>query len=547
MPIAIAKMHTQGGKFRLAPVACALVALCSALIVHGVDTEFTSTDESVTMDVNEDGDAADLTDDMAHKEPEVPPLPGAGGVGPAGSEMLHSGSSVERLLADPWKGNPIQIEPTEHGNFIRGHENALVLLSGRRCHLCKRINREFVRAEWLGRSTELPVAMAVVNVESPEGTELLKRLNVGALPVMFLNMNHGKERIFIDEWWAAEPLIADVQLKLGLLNIIEPIRRLEDREDVPGWLFDRGNDQGTFETAAVVFIPNPEPHSDAVDAANMKCREEFTEAARSISQDEQTSFHNRPRFAQVTSRDVVASFGLPLDEPSIVVYKDFDDGKAIFGRKCVGDPNAVHEFIMAESTPRAVIVHHGNIKDHLSRKTNVVHVFVPAQTLDDGRTLQPVLKTLGDVSRRLEEAKLADRGEFMFFLSNGHQYRGWLSDYGLTEDELPAVGVDMITRERRYAIPTLSTARHIEAITAENVTQAEVEEARAAMATPDPTTGLMPEQPIVKDAAVTIDADELAKSVASVLDRKLKAFKHYGKKAPKKKATAKKAPKQARK
>jgi hypothetical protein len=497
------------------------------------------------MDVNaagEAGKASQFATEGSGKEAETAPLPGAGEDGSDGPGDLQEGADATSAFDDPWKSNPIQIEATGHGDFVRAHENALVLLSGKRCHLCKRINREFMRAEKLARATRLPLALAIVNVENPEGTELMKRLNVGGLPVMFLNTNHGKERVFIDEWWAAEPLIADVQLKLGMLEVVEPVRQLGDEESLPGWLFARGNDQGTFDTAAILFTPEQESHDAAASAANTQCLEQFNEAARSIVHDGDIAFRNRPRFARVTSRDAMSSFGLPLDAPSIVVYKDFDDGKAIFRGTCTGSPDQVRDFVMAESTPRAMIVHHGNIKNQLSRHTNVVHVFVPAQTLDDGRAWQPILQTLGEVSRKLEEDNVAKRGEFMFFLSNGHQYRGWLKDYGLTEDELPAVGIDMTSRERRYAIPKLTGARHIKAITAENVTQEQVEEAQKAMATPDPMTGLMPEEPIVTDAAVVVSGEELAQAVVSVLDRKLEPFKHYGKKASKKTTGTKQHP-----
>lgn len=526
---------------RLALLALTLLAValfCDVASAQPEDGEAPASGEHGDEVVREEEDQAPEGADAT-----PPPEPVGIGHGPDGSSDIHAASEVHLVHERLDEGAPEELKPDGFDGFVRENAASVVLLTGDRCHLCKRINKEFKRAEWLARGVELQVRFGKVDAETTEGTELLKRLNVGALPAMFLYRDHGKQSIYIEEWWAAEPLVADIQLKMEhFADVIEPVRELDTVEDAPSFLFDRANDQGTFTTTAVIFLPHTEVPEKALEAKMIGCNEDFANAARDLAHDEATAFRNRPRFARVFRPEIVTAFGLPLREPSVVVYKDFDEGKAVFAGECGGDsdPAGITEFIRAESTPRAVVVNHGNIRDHLARKTGIIHVFVPSQTLDDPRTSAPVLEQLQELMKRLETGGMVERAEFIAFLSNGHQYRSWLKDYGLPLGTLPAVGIDIPERKRRFALPRLASAKDD---IAENTTM------QADDAKPDPETGLLPDLPFAPDSQVELDLDEIARGLEDVLERRVAATVVYGKKkrGSKKDAAAKKRKKPAKK
>jgi thioredoxin-related protein len=477
-------------------------------------------EDDASEDVSE-GEEGEATMAAPEREAEkMAPLPRSDGTAPEGAhpEMGNMEHHEE-------EGVPEILASSEHGQFIRQNENALVLLTSPKCYLCRRTEREFARAVSLANRLSVPVKFGKVEIKSEEDEELLRRLNVGGLPVMFLNTGKGKNRDFIDDWWSAEALVSNVQQLLNQVPIV-PVRALDDADEAPFWLFDRGNDQGSFQTTAVLFTPQLVVHNPAMFQVMEACRNAFEFSARAITHDSKIAFANKPRFAHVHSHEVTEMFGYPLDAPSIVVYKDFDEGKAVFKHSCQEDPAEVETFILAEATPRVVIVNHGNLKAHRSRGTNVAHVFVPEATLDDPRAFKPLLDKLGNVSRALEQEGVFDRGELMFFLSNGHQYWSWMGDYGLQKDVLPSVGVDIVDRFRRYALPKLSTSRTIAARTVDDT----VPEPDA-MPTPDPQTALLPEIPIHPDAVVDLDVDELIEGLRKIADRKVKASVVYKKPA----------------
>lgn len=453
-----------------------------------------------------------------------PPPPGPDGTGPPGSADVQVNGEIAALHAAPWQGDVVDVAPSDHGAFVRNNDNTLILLTGKGCHLCKRIEREFSRAEWLARTVELPVKFAQVETNSDEGTALLKLLNVGALPVMFLNSNKGKQHEFIDEWWSAEPLVADVQRRLGQPQVLPPVRELEDVSELGRWLFDRANDQGVFATTAVAFMPHGGRHIPALHAENEACAAVFDNAALNVAFDTSVAFRSRPRFARVTHFDVVKAFGMPVDRPSLVVYKDFDEGKAIFNGTCGAAVEDTIEFIKSEATPRVVVANHGNIRDHMSHGTGVIHVFVPDQSLDDPRVAKSILTKMQKLMRSLEADKVVERGEFTLFVSNGHQYHNWATDYGLTKYELPAVGMDVVSRFSRYSLPKLSTASAVEPHTAPEVPEDEQD-----APTPDPVTGLLPEIPILPEALIELDLDEISRGIAAVLNREQEPTVVYAK------------------
>ncbi|KAA0151763.1 hypothetical protein FNF27_07090 [Cafeteria roenbergensis] len=453
-----------------------------------------------------------------------PPPPGPDGTGPPGSADVQVNGEIAALHAAPWQGDVAHVAPSDHGAFVRNNENTLVLLTGKGCHLCKRIEREFSRADWLARTVELPVKFAQVETNSEEGTALLKLLNVGALPVMFLNSNKGKKHEFIDEWWSAEPLVADVQRRLGQPQVLPPVRELEAVSELGRWLFDRANDQGTFATTAVAFMPHGGRHIPALHAENEACASVFDNAALNIVFDDEVAFRSRPRFARVTDVEVIKAFGMPVDHASLVVYKDFDEGKAIFNGTCGAAVEDTIDFVKSEATPRVVVANHGNIRDYMSYGTGIIHVFVPDQSLDDPRVSKGILTTMQKLMRSLEADKVIERGEFTLFVSNGHQYHNWATDYGLTKHELPAVGMDVVTRFSRYALPKLSTASIVEPYV-----PTEAPEDSEDAPTPDPVTGLLPEIPILPEALVEFDLDEIARGVAAVLNREQEPVVTYAK------------------
>lgn len=525
-------------------VLLAAAALGSGMLASGAraaDAEAPAASESGS------GGAVANDGGSAPARPTLAPAPGPDGSGPEGSAEVAFDGELHDLQRDPWNGNPELVKPEDHGAFIRGNKNALVLLTAKNCHLCRRITREFSRAEWLARVNNVPVKFGVVETETDEGTALMKRLNVGALPVMFLNVNNGKERLYLEEWWSAEPLIADVQMKLGHMQVQEPVRDLETVEDVPAWLFDRANDQGSFPTTAVLFAPHPGRHIPALAEANDACIHEFIDAARALAFDEKASFRNRPRFARVMKEEVVRRFGLPMDRPSVVLYKDYDEGKAVFNGTCGERLGAIKDFVQAEGTPRVVVANHGNIKDHMTRGTNVIHAFLPGFTLEDPRALGPIKLKFREALARLEQAQLVERGEFMVYLSNGHQYHLWMKDYGLTKNVFPAIGVDVTDRRRRYALPRHSTAREVVAPTAEEEAARQAESDEKPAPTPDPMTGLLPAIPVDPRAEVDVSVDEIVAGIADVIERRAKADVVYGDKRGKVAAAKGKGPAAAKK
>ena len=330
------------------------------------------------------------------------------------------------------------------------------------CGVCRQIGPEFARAAELAVA-RLPgvVFGAVDSVAQPD---LADALDVTTFPRFFLYRRGVPESFPLVG--TGEAFLAGVARVLGLPNAasFSPAKVFEEdgagAEALASWLFWRGKEGTRLDTTLVLYAPplascggaaaaaaaaeatsqgtcsNPAA-SDSATSASLALEASFEAAAGELLKDATL------RFAVVRSSSAMAEFEVPLTAPSLVLYKDHDEGRSEYS----GSPSSAEDIIAwvrTQNVPLVTLVTHKTLPRVRKDAATLALLFLQEPQTEHLPTLAANMGALREAVYALEAEGVVQRGRFTLGVTNGQKYASWMGLYQLPRGVLPALGGEVI-------------------------------------------------------------------------------------------------------
>lgn len=149
-----------------------------------------------------------------------------------------------------------------------------------------------------------------------------------------------------------------------------------------------------------------------------------------------------------TSTKFAETFTVPTDKPSLIIYRDFDEGKTVYDGNW--EVEEIKKTMKELLVPMVYKVDHENINSYIfiilfyfnSVSADVkdgflIHIFVTEKVYkDDYPEIKDELYEKV-IMPRIESGSLK-RGNFTIGITNGEKYKGWLKLFHLENNTLPS-------------------------------------------------------------------------------------------------------------
>lgn len=268
---------------------------------------------------------------------------------------------------------------------------------------------------------------------------LQERYDVSVYPTFKLFRDGMLEEIGGGAPLTGEGVIAGLRQYLGLPTS-SFARELSSLSEARDWLFNRGRSDLSMRSAVMGFFP-PGVEDEASLAA-------FENAAAALS--------SALRFGRVTQTETIETFHLPLDKVSLVLYKDYDEGKEVYAGELTGEALAAWATVRNKPLATRMDVH--NIRSLQRDVPVIVHVFTNERGYEEMRSYNTYLEAMRTVGRSLEAAGLTHRGNIVFTLVNAEKRPQWMEAFGLPPTNLPAVALADNKNDALYALTAVPVA-----------------------------------------------------------------------------------------
>ena len=332
-------------------------------------------------------------------------------------------------------GEVLELTDDNLNATIAENEYVLLMFYAPWCGACRRFKPEYEWADQAAAEQGLPLVFARMHADDYADTAASFGLSRFPSWVMF----NGSVPSRIHNPFSGPALMTQLHSYFGK-PLTSAARELHGLGGTTDWLFWRGNDFSTLQSAVMAFIPDPEqtgePLHDPDAAAALVAA--FHEASITMVE--------RIRFGWTSSTDVLKAFHLPTDRPVIALYKDYDEGKQLYTAPRSVDSasdiagHLVH-WVSRNDIPLSTTIDHFNIR-HLQRNKNIiVHVFVPEEVSEHPVTKSRLVEAVSAAVLPLEEEGLWSRGDVTVGVTNGQKYHGWLTQFGLARGRFPSFGL----------------------------------------------------------------------------------------------------------
>lgn len=326
--------------------------------------------------------------------------------------------------------------------------------------MCKVVGPEYAAASLLAQE-HLPT-LAFASVNSDKESELAESLGVTTFPRFFLYKGGDSEPFPLLP--TGEAIVAGAARLLGVegAESLSPAKEFSEGggvvEKFVKWLFWRGKEGGKLDTTLVLFSPPAQAScsvgggsgegqcsqegaaAGAAAADSLALEAAFDAAAGELLKDPTI------RFARVRAASVVEDLELPLDRPTLVLYKEHDEGRAVYGG--VAEGGAIVTWAKVQNVPLVTHVTHKNLQRVRKDAPLLAILFLEESQTEHLPTLTRVMEALKGVVYELEAEGVVTRGGFTLGVSNGKKYSSWVSNYGLPSGTLPALGGEEVLAER---------------------------------------------------------------------------------------------------
>lgn len=162
------------------------------------------------------------------------------------------------------------------------------------------------------------------------------------------------------------------------------------------------------------------------DATDKSSNETFSQVADKLRDDYP--------FGAISDAAVAEAEGVKA--PAIVLYKDFDEGKAVFTEKF--DAEAIEKFAKTAATPLIGEVGPETYADYMSAKLPLAYIF--AETPEERKELSEELKTVAE----------AHRGAINFATIDAKQFGAHAGNLNLKADQFPAFAIQDIEKNLKF-------------------------------------------------------------------------------------------------
>lgn len=162
------------------------------------------------------------------------------------------------------------------------------------------------------------------------------------------------------------------------------------------------------------------------DAADKASNETYTQVAEKF----------RDNYPFGASSDAALAEAEGVKVPAIVLYKDFDEGKAVFDGKF--EAEAIESFAKTASTPLIGEVGPETYSDYMSAGIPLAYIF--AESPEERKELSDELKAVAE----------AHRGKINFATIDAKQFGAHANNLNLKADQFPAFAIQDIEKNQKY-------------------------------------------------------------------------------------------------
>lgn len=162
------------------------------------------------------------------------------------------------------------------------------------------------------------------------------------------------------------------------------------------------------------------------DATDKASNETFTQVAENL----------RDNYPFGASSDAALAEAEGVKAPAVVLYKDFDEGKAVFSEKF--DVEAIEKFAQTAATPLIGEVGPETYSDYMSQKVPLAYIF--AESPEERKELSEELKAVAE----------AHRGAINFATIDAKQFGAHAGNLNLKADQFPAFAIQDIEKNQKF-------------------------------------------------------------------------------------------------
>ncbi len=304
------------------------------------------------------------------------------------------------------------------------------------CGYCKRFKAEYEYANQAAFEQGIPVVFSRMHADDYANT--VAELGISRFPSWILFNNTVASRIHNP--FSGPALLTQLRSYLDM-PLTNAARELHGVSGTSDWLFWRGNDFSKLRSTVMAFFPDPKTTGEPLQ------NPEEAELIRAAFDDASIAMVEKIRFAFTSSVDVLKAFKLPTNRPTIVLYKDYDEGRDMFMKPRGVDSKAdltqaLVDWALRRNVPLSTKIDHYNIRDLQRNKNVIVHVFVPGDVAEHPQASARVVEAVSDVVLPMEANEhMWERGDITFGVTDGQKYFEWLPQFGLARGRFPSFGL----------------------------------------------------------------------------------------------------------
>jgi thiol-disulfide isomerase/thioredoxin len=314
--------------------------------------------------------------------------------------------------------------------FLGSHAVAVVEFYNPGCPICRAFAPEMERAVQLAQGHGMDVQFGKVNCDDER--TLNDRFAVTLYPTLAVFKAGVQVGSFEGCPMTGEAVVAEVR-RILKLSPVPHARELTTVEETTTWLFDRSRSDFSIQTTLVAFVPTVPTDGASVMAA-------FDASAAELV--------GKIRFAVVRSSEVLTTFNLATTSITLVLYKDFDEGREVYTGPATA--SNLTSWVLSRSKPIAQVINPHNIRRVQQSAKFILHVFVDERGVEDGSFRVLYLDALRTAGKALEANGLVTRGNYSLSIVNTDSQRSWLTPFHLKDAPLPSMGLMEVGTDKFY-------------------------------------------------------------------------------------------------
>ncbi|KAH0557102.1 hypothetical protein GP486_005111 [Trichoglossum hirsutum] len=309
-------------------------------------------------------------------------------LGLVGAAALASASDVHTLGKDTFDA------------FVEDHSLALIEFYAPWCGHCKALAPEYEEAATTLKEKNIPLA----KVDCTEEVELCQSYGVEGYPTLKIFRGKDKDRISAYSGARKAPAITSFMVKQSL-----PAVSLLNKDTI--------EDFKTADKVVLIgyFKEDDKASADTFTAVAEKMRDSFP-------------------FGSVNDAALAESEGATV--PSVILYKQFDDGKAVFSEKF--DQEAIEAFAKSASVPLVGEVGPETYTDYMQAGIPLAYIF--AETPEEREALAEEIKPVA----------IKHKGKVNFAVIDAKAFGAHAGNLNLEADKFPAFAIQETIKNQKF-------------------------------------------------------------------------------------------------